>query len=89
LTELQTAQVFSKVIGRPITLAAPGSGPRRRTDEEMKAIFDFFNGEGYSANIPALRRLHPGLLSPRTISPPEWLGECPARPASANAGWTR
>lgn len=89
LTELQTAQVFSKVIGRPITLAAPGSGPRRRTDEEMKAMFDFFNGEGYSANIPALRRLHPGLLSlEQYLRQNGWENAQPV-PASANAGWTR
>ena len=63
LTELQTAQVFSKVIGRPVTLAAPGAGSRRRSEEEMKAMLAFFNGEGYGADIPALRKLHPGLLT--------------------------
>jgi uncharacterized protein YbjT (DUF2867 family) len=63
LTELQTAEVFTRVIGRPVNLDPPMQGAMRRTDEEMKARFNFFNGEGYSADIPALRKLHPGLLS--------------------------
>jgi hypothetical protein len=55
----------------------------------MKAIFDFFNGEGYSANIPALRRLHPGLLSlEQYLRQNGWENAQPV-PASANAGWTR
>jgi uncharacterized protein YbjT (DUF2867 family) len=89
LTELQTAQVFSKVIGRPVTLAAPGAGSRRLSDEEMKAMFEFFNGEGYSADIPALRRLHPGLLSlEQYLRKNGWENAQPL-PASANSGWNR
>jgi uncharacterized protein YbjT (DUF2867 family) len=63
LTESQTAEVFAKVIGRPVTLATPTPGSARRSDEEMKAMFAFFNGEGYDADIPALRKLHPGLMT--------------------------
>jgi uncharacterized protein YbjT (DUF2867 family) len=89
LTELQTAQVFSKVIGRPVTLAAAGAGPSPRTDDEMKAMFDFFNGEGYSADIPDLRKLHPGLLSlEQYLRKNGWENAQPV-PASANAGWSR
>ncbi|HZM21934.1 MAG TPA: NmrA/HSCARG family protein [Anaerolineales bacterium] len=62
LTESQTVEVFSKVIGRPVTLAAP-SGQSWAPEEEAKAAFNFFNGEGYDADIPALRKLHPGLLT--------------------------
>jgi hypothetical protein len=29
----------------------------------MIAMFNFFNGEAYNADIPALRRLHPGLFT--------------------------
>jgi hypothetical protein len=29
----------------------------------MKAMFAFFNGEAYDADIPALRKMHPGLLT--------------------------
>ncbi len=62
LTEAQAAEVFAKVIGRPVTLAAPQMGGGRAPEEEMIAMFNFFNGEGYDADIPALRKLHPGLL---------------------------
>ena len=63
LTETQTAEVFSKVIGRPVQLAAPTPGAGRRSEEEMNAMFNFFNDKGYDADIPALRKLHPDLLS--------------------------
>src|SRR5258706_5249171 len=62
LTETQTAEVFSKVIGRPVTLAGP-SGQSWAPEEEAKAAFNFFNGEGYDADIAALRKIHPGLLN--------------------------
>jgi len=63
LTETQIAQIFAKVIGRPVALTKPTAGEGRRTEEEMIAMFNFFNGEGYDADIPALRKLHPGLLT--------------------------
>ena len=64
LTESQTADTFTKVIGRPVKLTMPtGGGNRRRSEEEMQAMFNFFNGEGYDADISALRKLHPGLLT--------------------------
>ena len=62
-TESQTADTFARVIGRPVRLEKPVPGQGRRTDEEMKAMFAFFNGEGYDADIPVLRKLHPGLLT--------------------------
>ncbi|MBC7879305.1 MAG: NmrA/HSCARG family protein [Anaerolineales bacterium] len=63
LTETQTAETLTKVIGRPVTLAAPAGNGRGISEEEMTAMFNFFNGEGYDADIPALRKLHPGLLN--------------------------
>jgi len=63
LTESQIAATFAKVIGRPVTLSLPSGGPGRRSEEEMIAMFNFFNGEAYGADIPALRNLHPGLLT--------------------------
>lgn len=63
LTESQMAEVFSKVIGRPITLVAPTGGWGNASEEEMKAAYNFFNDKGYDADIPALRKLHPGLLN--------------------------
>ena len=63
LTELQIADTFTKVIGRPVSLNLPTRAQGRQPDEEMIAMFNFFNGQGYDADIPALRKLHPGLLS--------------------------
>ena len=63
LTETQLADTFEKVIGRPVRLNLRSGGSGRRSDEEMAAMFNFFNGEAYNADIPALRRLHPGLLT--------------------------
>ena len=62
LTEAQIAQTFTKVIGRPVTLAAP-QGNGQTPNEEMAAMFRFFSGEAYTADIPALRRTCPGLLT--------------------------
>jgi len=63
LTESQIAQTFAKVIGRPVTLTLPSGDSGRRSEEEMTAMINFFNGEAYNADIPALRKLHPGLLT--------------------------
>jgi len=63
LTESQIADTFAKVIGRTVNLVRPTGGSGRRSDEETIARFNFFNGEAYDADIPALRRLHPGLLT--------------------------
>jgi len=63
LTESQVAETFAKVIGRPVTLTKPVGGARRVSEEEMIAMFNFFNGEGYNADIPALRKMHPGLMT--------------------------
>jgi uncharacterized protein YbjT (DUF2867 family) len=62
LTEAQIAETFANVIGRPVKLTAPSSGGWG-DPEEAAAGFNFFNGEGYDADIPALRKLHPGLLT--------------------------
>lgn len=63
LTESQIAETFAKVIGRLVQLTMPTGGIGRRSEEEMKAMFNFFNGEAYNADISALRKLHPGLLT--------------------------
>jgi uncharacterized protein YbjT (DUF2867 family) len=63
LTESQIAATFAKVIGRPVRLMNPTGGSGRRTEEEMKAMFTFFNGQAYDADIPALRKIYPGLLT--------------------------
>ena len=89
LTESQTAAVFTKVIGRSITLVQPTGASGRLTEEEMKAMFVFFNAEGYSADIPALRRLHPGLLTlEQYFRKNGWENAQPIA-VPENAGWGR
>ncbi len=61
-TEAQVAETFTKVIGRPVRLGEPG-GSGAAAGEELAAMLNFFNGEAYVADIPALRKLHPGLLT--------------------------
>ncbi|HEX8990420.1 MAG TPA: NmrA/HSCARG family protein [Anaerolineales bacterium] len=63
LTEAQIAETFSRVIGRPVKLARPVTGQGWMSEDEVKANFAFFNGEGYDADIAALRKIHPGLLT--------------------------
>ena len=63
LTESQLADTFAKVIGRPVKLTPPTGGGGWGDPEESAAAFRFFNGEAYDADIPALRKLHPGLLT--------------------------
>jgi uncharacterized protein YbjT (DUF2867 family) len=87
LTEAQTVDTFSKVIGRPVNLVAPSGNGRRGSEEEMKAMFTFFNGEGYDADIAALRKLHPGLLTlEQYLRKNGWENQQPI-PIPQNAGW--
>jgi uncharacterized protein YbjT (DUF2867 family) len=89
LTEPQIAQLFTKVIGRPVTLAMPSGGNVRRTEEEMKAMYAFFNDKGYDADIPALRKLHPGLLTlEQYLRQNGWENAQPI-PMPENAAWGR
>jgi uncharacterized protein YbjT (DUF2867 family) len=63
LTESQLAETFAKVIGRPVKLTAPHADEGWGDPVEKAARFNFFNGEAYDADIPALRKLHLGLLT--------------------------
>jgi uncharacterized protein YbjT (DUF2867 family) len=87
LTESQMAATLSKVIGREVRLTQREANGRQA--EEMKAMTDFFNGKGYDADIPRLRRLYPGL---RTFE--GWLRETgwerlPVLPMPAPGAWGR
>ena len=89
LTESQIAEAFAKVIGRPVKLTVPSGGNGRRTDEEMAAMFNFFNGEAYDADIPALRELHPGLLTfEQWLRKNGWENQQPI-PIPESTGWGR
>lgn len=61
LTEAQIAATFAKVIGRPVQVAAPQMPEGQQPTPEQMAMFQFFNGQGYDADIPALRKMYPPL----------------------------
>ncbi len=89
LTESQIAETFAQVIGRPVKLTLPSGGGDRRSDEEMEAMFNFFNGEAYDADISALRKIHPGLLTlEQYLRKNGWENAEPI-PMPENSGWGR
>ena len=89
LTESQIVDTFTKVIGRPVKLTMPSGEGGCRSDKEMTAMFNFFNGEAYAADIPALRKLHPGLLTlEQYLRKNGWENAEPI-PMPENAGWGR
>jgi len=87
LTETQMAATLSRVIGRPVTL---GTGERKGpSDDEMKAMRDFFNGPAYNADIPALRKLYPGLHTFESWLRGSGWENLPVLPMPAPGGWGR
>jgi uncharacterized protein YbjT (DUF2867 family) len=87
LTESQLADTFAKVIGRPVKLTMPTGEGGWGEQEEMTAMFNFFNGEAYDADIPALRKLHPGLLTlDQYLRKNGWENQQPI-PIPENRGW--
>jgi uncharacterized protein YbjT (DUF2867 family) len=89
LTESKIADTFTKVIGRPVKLTMPSGEGGRQSEEEMIAMFNFFNGEAYDADIAALRKLHPGLLTiEQYLRKNGWENAEPI-PMPENSGWGR
>lgn len=61
LTEAEQADIFTKVVGRPVKLEPAQMTDGYEPDEEQIAAVRFFNGEAYAADIVAIRKIHPGL----------------------------
>jgi hypothetical protein len=53
---------MGQVIGREISIAPAGPPP----NEDWALMIEFFNQEGYQADIPALRAIHPELMTLET-----------------------
>ena len=66
LTEEQMAEAFSRVTGRTVTLDRTPPEGAPALDAEMVAMIKWFNEHGYEADIPALRKIHPGLKTLET-----------------------
>jgi len=62
LTESQIAARFSAEIGRPVKVEMPPMSEGAEPTEEQLAMFNFFNGQGYTVDIAALRTIYPDLL---------------------------
>jgi uncharacterized protein YbjT (DUF2867 family) len=73
LTNLQAAQVFSRVLNRPVKFQKlPMPIVRLFLGQEFYEMFNWFNKEGFRANIPELRRKYPEV---RLHTLEEWLRE--------------
>ena len=78
LTNLEAAEVFSRVLGKPVKFRRlPLPIVRLVLGREFYAMFRWFNEEGYRADIPGLRRCFPEIHL-HTLE--EWLRE---------EGWNR
>jgi hypothetical protein len=68
LTEPQIADVFTKVVGRPVHYSPEPT--QFSSDDTQNAegnkMLDWFNREGYKADIPALRAIYPPLMTLET-----------------------
>jgi uncharacterized protein YbjT (DUF2867 family) len=86
ITEPKIAETLTTVIGRPVTLAGPAEGDP--ANDETAAIIRFFNGEGYDADIPSLRKMHPGLRTFETwLRETGWEGAQPDPNAAETPTW--
>ena len=71
LTNLEAAQVFSRVLGKKVKFQKiPMPMVRLLLGKEFYQMFRWFNGAGFQANIPELRRRYPEV---RLQTLEEWL----------------
>ena len=63
LTMPETAAAYTKVTGRKVEFVQQDIGEVRRANAEWAKMLEWFDAAGYEADIPALRKTHPGLLT--------------------------
>ena len=64
MTMSEIADTFSRVIGRQVNyVQVPWEAFEEQMGEESTVMYRWFNDHGYEADIPALKKEHPGLLS--------------------------
>lgn len=86
LSEPQIAATFAKVIGRPVKIA-PRVNDGKAPAPEMIAMYNFYKGEGYTADVYELRKLHPGLLNlEQFLRKNGWENQQPI-PIPEKSGW--
>lgn len=59
LTMLQTVDILSRVLARPVRFEETPMEQARQQSEDAAIMFDWFNREGYQADIPSLRQIYP------------------------------
>ncbi|WP_433171429.1 NmrA/HSCARG family protein [Actinoallomurus sp. CA-150999] len=72
LTGPQMAEVFEKISGLPTRFQELPIEQVKQFNQEMGIMFDWFNHEGFRADVPALRTLHPELTTLETWARREW-----------------
>ncbi|HEX4834037.1 MAG TPA: NmrA/HSCARG family protein [Trebonia sp.] len=77
LTGPQMAEAFGRVAGLPARYQQLDIERLRAAREDLAAMFDWLDRDGYHADVPALRRLRPGLISLE-----QWLRDNWAPPAA-------
>lgn len=63
MTMPQAAEVFSRGIGRPVRFVEMPIEQVRSFSEDLALMFQWINENGFQGDIPALRRLHPKLMT--------------------------
>lgn len=82
LTNPQAAQVFSRVLGKPVRFQKlPMPMVRLVLGKEFYQMFHWFNADGFRANIPELRRNYPEV---RLQTLEEWLRAGTSEPAGSS-----
>ena len=66
MTMPQAAEVFTRVMGRPVRFVEMPLELVRSVSHEIFLMFQWFNDKGYQVNIPALRTMHPELMALET-----------------------
>ena len=85
LTMPRAAEVFGRVIGRPVHyVQVPMAEFRRTWGEEQATMFTWFNQVGYGADLPALRAIYPALTTlEQWLRRTGWQGAAAAAAAGA------
>jgi uncharacterized protein YbjT (DUF2867 family) len=63
LTIPQVADIFSSVLGQKVLFVRMPIEEIRRVSSDLALMFEWFNRYGYQADIPALRRVYPQLMT--------------------------
>ncbi len=66
MTMVQASEIFSRVMGRPVRFVEMSIEQVRSFSEDLALMFQWFNEKGFQADIPALRGLHPQLMTLET-----------------------